>query len=26
LTKNAGKARDPEVHQTRKGQPWHFGM
>ena len=20
------KARDPEMHQTRKGQPWYFGM
>lgn len=25
-TKNAEKARDPEMHQTRKGQQWHFGM
>lgn len=25
-TKNADKARDPEMHQTRKGQQWHFGM
>ena len=25
-TKNAGKARDPEMHQTRKGQQWYFGM
>jgi IS5 family transposase len=25
-TKNAAKARDPEMHQTRKGQTWHFGM
>jgi IS5 family transposase len=24
-TKNADKARDPEMHQTRKGQ-WYFGM
>jgi IS5 family transposase len=24
--KNADKARDPEMHQTRKGQQWHFGM
>ena len=24
-TKNAGKARDPEMHQTRKGQQWYFG-
>jgi IS5 family transposase len=25
-TKNAGNARDPEMHQTRKGQQWYFGM
>jgi IS5 family transposase len=25
-TKNADKKRDPEMHQTRKGQQWHFGM
>lgn len=25
-TKNAGKQRDPEMHQTRKGQQWFFGM
>lgn len=25
-TKNAGKERDPEMHQTRKGQQWYFGM
>jgi hypothetical protein len=25
-TKNADKARDPEMHQTRKGKEWHFGM
>src|SRR3990167_1426410 len=25
-TKNAGKARDPEMHQIRKGQQWYFGM
>jgi IS5 family transposase len=25
-TKNAEKARDPEMHQTRKGSTWHFGM
>lgn len=25
-TKNAGRARDPEMHQTRKGKDWHFGM
>lgn len=24
--KNAGKARDPEMHQTKKGNEWHFGM
>jgi IS5 family transposase len=24
-TKNASKARDPEMHQTRKGQQWYFG-
>ena len=24
--KNAEKKRDPEIHQTRKGQQWHFGM
>lgn len=24
-TKNAQKARDPEMHQTRKGKQWHFG-
>ena len=24
--KNADKARDPEMHQTRKGQQWYFGM
>ena len=23
-TKNAEKARDPEMHQTRKGKDWHF--
>jgi hypothetical protein len=26
LTKNAGKARDPEMHQTKKGNQWHIGM
>jgi IS5 family transposase len=25
-TKNADNARDPEMHQTKKGQQWHFGM
>ena len=25
-TKNDAKARDPEMHQTRKGQQWYFGM
>jgi len=25
-TRNAEKARDPEMRQTRKGQQWHFGM
>lgn len=25
-TKNAENARDPEMHQTRKGKQWHFGM
>src|SRR5258706_7158074 len=25
-TKNADRARDPEMHQTRKGRQWHFGM
>jgi len=25
-TKNAEKARDPEMRQTRKGKEWHFGM
>ena len=25
-TKNASKARDPEMHQTKKGKQWHFGM
>jgi hypothetical protein len=23
-TKNADKARDPEMHQTRKGNEWYF--
>ncbi|WP_100212930.1 IS5 family transposase [Xanthomonas phaseoli] len=25
-TKNADHARDPEMHQTRKGNQWYFGM
>jgi IS5 family transposase len=25
-TKNAERTRDPEMHQTRKGQQWYFGM
>jgi IS5 family transposase len=25
-TKNTDKDRDPEMHQTRKGQQWYFGM
>ena len=25
-TKNADKQRDPEMHQTRKGKQWFFGM
>ncbi len=25
-TKNKEKARDPEMHSTRKGQQWYFGM
>jgi transposase, IS5 family len=25
-TKNHDKARDPEMHQTKKGNQWHFGM
>jgi hypothetical protein len=25
-TKNADKARDPEMHQTKKGNRWSFGM
>ena len=25
-TKNKEKSRDPEMHQTRKGNQWHFGM
>lgn len=25
-TKNKDKARDPEMHQVKKGNEWHFGM
>jgi IS5 family transposase len=25
-TKNEDKARDPEMHQVKKGNEWHFGM
>jgi IS5 family transposase len=25
-TKNANKTRDPEMHQTKKGNQWYFGM
>jgi IS5 family transposase len=25
-TKNQEKARDPKMHQTKKGNQWHFGM
>ena len=25
-TKNADQQRDPEMHQTKKGNPWYFGM
>ncbi len=25
-TKNKDKARDPEMHQTKKGNQWYFGM
>ena len=25
-TKNKGKARDPEMHSSKKGNEWHFGM
>jgi IS5 family transposase len=24
--KNADRARDPEMHQAKKGQQWYFGM
>ncbi len=26
MTKKQEKARDPEMHQTKKGNQWHFGM
>ena len=25
-TKNRSRERDPEMHQTKKGNQWHFGM
>src|SRR5205823_3359318 len=25
-TKNAAKARDPDIHQTKKGNQWYFGV
>jgi IS5 family transposase len=25
-TKNKARRRDPEMHQTKKGNQWHFGM
>jgi IS5 family transposase len=25
-TKNKAHARDPEMHQAKKGNQWHFGM
>ena len=25
-TKNEGNTRDPEMHQTKKGNTWHFGL
>ena len=25
-TKNSAGSRDPEIHQTKKGNEWHFGM
>jgi IS5 family transposase len=25
-TKNSAKSRDPEMHQAKKGNEWHFGM
>ena len=24
--KNRSRGRDPEMHQTKKGNQWHFGM
>jgi len=26
LARHKDKARDPEMHQTRKGNQWYFGM
>jgi IS5 family transposase len=26
LTKNRDKSRDPDMHQTKKGNQWYFGM
>ncbi len=26
LRRNKEKKRDPEMHQTRKGKQWYFGM
>lgn len=26
MTKNRERKRDPEMHQTKKGQQWYFGM
>ncbi len=26
FTRNADKKRDPEMHQTKKGNQWYFGM
>jgi IS5 family transposase len=26
LSKNKEQQRDPEMHQTKKGNQWHFGM
>ena len=25
-TKNKDKKRDPEMHQSKKGNDWHFGL
>jgi len=25
-TKNSAKSRDPQMHQAKKGNEWHFGM